>query len=171
MTVRDTVETKALAYAELVEAPGITPASAKRLAIRRGWSRTAGNNGKARVSMPTERLETERAVPSDITRDDVGDTAGDVAGGNTGAVTSDSPDLSAAVAISERHTRRREGELGALRSELEAAEGVRDAERARAAQVAVLKAVPDLERQRLVEARIEADQRREVATAPKGFRA
>ena len=46
------MDTKPLTYAELAEALGITPASAKRLAIRRGWPKQLGNDGKARVMVP-----------------------------------------------------------------------------------------------------------------------
>lgn len=51
------METKLLTYAELAKVLGITPASAKRLAIRRGWAKTIGNDGKAKVSVPVERLD------------------------------------------------------------------------------------------------------------------
>ena len=66
------VDTTSLTYAELAAAIGITPASAKKLAARRGWPRTIGNDGLARVSVPVERL----AVPAHSPEDNPGD--GDV---------------------------------------------------------------------------------------------
>jgi len=162
------VETKSLTYAELGAALGITPASAKRLAIRRGWPKTPGNDGKARVAVPIERLEVERSVSGDDTSaasgDDIGDVTGDDARDDTG-------DLSAAVAVLERHADRLMGELSDLRAKLVAVEGERDTERAKASQVAVLEAILELERQRLAEVRIEADRWRAAATTPRGVAA
>jgi hypothetical protein len=163
------VETKALTYAELGAALGITPASAKRLAIRRAWAKTAGNDGKARVAVPVERLEVEHPVTGDDTGETTRDITGDDTSDATGDITSDKPDLSAAVAILERHTGRLEGELAAMRVKLETVESERDAERARAGQVAVLEAVLEIERTRLAEARTEAERWREAATAPRGL--
>jgi hypothetical protein len=45
-------DTRWMSYAELGEARGINPASAKRLALRRKWLRQAGNDGTARVAVP-----------------------------------------------------------------------------------------------------------------------
>ena len=56
------METRHLTYAELGEALSISAASAKRLAIRRGWPKQPGNDGKARVCVPAERLQVERKV-------------------------------------------------------------------------------------------------------------
>jgi len=50
------MDTKLLTYAELGEALGITGDSAKRLARPRGWMKQPGNGGRARVSVPVERL-------------------------------------------------------------------------------------------------------------------
>ncbi|MBA9065648.1 hypothetical protein GGQ91_005070 [Methylobacterium fujisawaense] len=61
------METKSLTCAELGAALGITAAGAKRLAIRHGWHKVQGNDGKARVAVPIERLEVERPVSSDDT--------------------------------------------------------------------------------------------------------
>jgi hypothetical protein len=43
---------RSLTYAELAEALGITAESANRLARRRRWPRTMGNDGKVRVTVP-----------------------------------------------------------------------------------------------------------------------
>jgi hypothetical protein len=41
-----------MTYAEIAQERGITKASAKKLAIRNGWRRQAGNDGLARVRVP-----------------------------------------------------------------------------------------------------------------------
>lgn len=79
------METKLLTYAELAKALGINAASAKRLAIRKGWKKTIGNDGKARVSVPVERLDQSGGDSS------LGGGAGDVSGVVIGAVASDDP--------------------------------------------------------------------------------
>ncbi len=43
---------QSLTYAELAEALRITPESANRLARRRRWPRSLGNDGKVRVTVP-----------------------------------------------------------------------------------------------------------------------
>jgi hypothetical protein len=45
-----------MTYAELGRLRGISAASAKRLALRHGWRKTAGNDGLARVSVPVTAL-------------------------------------------------------------------------------------------------------------------
>jgi hypothetical protein len=62
-------------------------------------------------------------------------------------------------------------ELAEVREALAAVTVTRDAEAARAGQVAVLEAVLEIERSRLAETRAEADRWREAATAPRGLAA
>lgn len=58
-----------LTYRQLAEQRGISPASAKRLAMRKRWRRQAGNDGIARVAVPmTESREAGPVIP-DITGD------------------------------------------------------------------------------------------------------
>jgi hypothetical protein len=45
-----------LTYDEIAEALGIERESARRLVIRKHWKRTKGNDGKARVEVPTDEL-------------------------------------------------------------------------------------------------------------------
>ena len=156
------MDTKLLSYAELGAALGITPASAKRLAIRRAWAKRPGNDGKTRVAVPIERLQVEPPVTGDATSEATGDIVSDTTRDVTG-------DISATVTVLTRHIERLERELAAAAAE-------RDAERARAAQVNLLKAVLHIERQRLSEthkeaerARDEAERWRQVATAPRGL--
>jgi hypothetical protein len=54
----DTTDTRWLTYDEIAAALGITPDSARRLVARKKWSRTAGNDGKARIGVPVERIPT-----------------------------------------------------------------------------------------------------------------
>lgn len=133
------VETKLLTYAELADALGINPASAKRLAIRRGWQKTPGNDGKARVAVPIERLMVERSDP----RDNTGDNAGDDTQDSPGDVPGDRepPSFLAATAILTQHIERLSNELQEVRSTLEI-------ERARGAQVDALTAILEIERKR-----------------------
>lgn len=141
------VDFKLLTYAELGAALGITAASAKRLAIRRGWQKTPGNDGKARVSVPVERLQAGGDDTGDDTPpvpgDDPNDATGD--GGDT-----QEPHLPVALEVLTRHIERLEGELVEVRSAL-------DAERVRAAQVDALNAVLEIERKRAEELRQERD--------------
>jgi hypothetical protein len=97
------VETRHLTYAELGEALGISAASAKRLAIRRGWPKQPGNDGKARVSVPAERLQVERKA----TRDDASEATGDDAGVVTSAVTGDITSVIEALSPSSARVRNR----------------------------------------------------------------
>jgi len=155
-----------LTYDDAAQALGITPDSVRRLVARKQWPRQHGNDGRTLVAVPLDRLPPDN--PSDISPDSTPDTRGDNTPDNPPAVT---PDMSAAVAVLERHASRLEGELAVLRTKLEAVEGERDAERARAGRIEVLEAVLDLERQRLAEARQEAERWREAATAPRGLAA
>jgi len=143
MTPVTDVETKLLTYAELAEALGINPASAKRLAIRRGWQKTPGNDGKARVAVPIERLMVERSDPRDNTGDDAGDRPSDDTPDSPGDVTGDRepPSFLAATAILTQHIERLSNELQEVRSTLEI-------ERARGAQVDALTAILEIERKR-----------------------
>jgi hypothetical protein len=61
--VTDTGDTRSLTYAEIGKARGISAASAKRLALRHGWRKVAGNDGLARVSVPVTWLETSPETP------------------------------------------------------------------------------------------------------------
>lgn len=102
------MDTKSLTYGELGQALGITPASAKRLAIRRRWPKALGNNGRTRVAVPVEYLETSKPTTDDITKDNIG--------GDTGGVTSDATgDITHALSILSQHIVKLEEELAELR--------------------------------------------------------
>lgn len=57
----DTESGEWLTYAEASERLGIKPESVKRRARSRKWPRRVGNDGAARVLVPSERLEDARA--------------------------------------------------------------------------------------------------------------
>ena len=76
--------TRWLTYEDMGAALGITTESAKRLAMRHKWPRRPGNDGRALVAVPEERLEeAAQAVPGDAigngTDNDAPVTIGDVA--------------------------------------------------------------------------------------------
>ena len=152
------LDTKLLTYIELGAALGITPASAKRLAIRKGWPKKPGNDGRSRVSVPVEALPAEPpVVTGDSTGDDIGDTTGDAASDAAGDITGDKSDAAMIVALLSDYIARVEGELEAVKAKLDTVERERDMERARAIQVDVLNAVLEVERRQAGELRTERD--------------
>src|SRR3954471_9193780 len=62
-------ETVRLTYAELAKARGITPAAAKRMAMRHRWPKQIGNDGLSRVSVPASALVRDT---DDTTNGDIG---------------------------------------------------------------------------------------------------
>jgi hypothetical protein len=171
------MDTRLLTYEELGLALNITPASAKRLAIRRKWAKTIGNDGKSRVAVPVERLTltppSVTPIAGDDTSDDTRDTASDVTGDKGDTV----------VAVLTRHIERLEGQIESLTTKLVTAEADRDSERQRANKLAVeaatvpvlketieaLKAALEAEKHRSADARQERDRWQQFATAPRGF--
>jgi hypothetical protein len=139
------MDTKPLTYAELAEALGITPASAKRLAIRRGWPKQLGNDGKARVMVPLERLE--RPVPDDDTSEATDDAPSVTTGDDTSG---DTRDARALIAFLEA----RVTELGDEVKEL----------RPKAARADVLEAQLEAERRRAEELKTDRDRLLSVVT-------
>jgi hypothetical protein len=75
--VTDTGDTRSLTYAEIGKARGISAASAKRLALRHGWRKVAGNDGFARVSVPVTWLEASPETPLAISPATNADVTGD----------------------------------------------------------------------------------------------
>ena len=64
--------TRWLTYDDMAVALGITAESAKRLAMRRKWPRRPGNDGRALVAVPEDRI-TDAATHGaldDVTGDD-----------------------------------------------------------------------------------------------------
>lgn len=141
------METRLLTYEELGAALNITPASAKRLAIRRKWAKKPGNDGKSRVAVPVERLAVKPPpVTGDSTSDDTdGDTSD-----STGDGAGDRSDIPSVVSVLSRHIERLEMQLTAVIAKLTTVEYERDAERQR------LEAERDAERQRANELALQA---------------
>lgn len=139
------METKSLTYDELGIALGITAASAKRLAIRRKWSKAPGNDGRTRVTVPLERLEeASKRAADDITSDVTSDTAGDI---------------THVVNILSQHIAKLEKELVEVReraSDRDILEG----------QLEGLKTVLEVERKRAEELRVERDRLLDRLMAP-----
>ena len=69
-------ETRWLSYDELAKALGITPNSARRLVARKHWPRKPGNDGRALIAVPTERLAQDR--PPTVVDDDTSAIRADV---------------------------------------------------------------------------------------------
>lgn len=150
------METKSLTYDELGEALGITPASAKRLAIRRKWPKAPGNDGRTRVTVPSERLENSKRPAnddtSDITADDTSADTREVSGNVSG-------DITQVVNILTQHIAKLEKELADVReraSDRDILEG----------QLEGLKTVLEVERRRGEELRVERDRLLDRLMAP-----
>lgn len=131
------MDERLMTYAELAEFLGRSEEAARQLAKRRRWRRVISNeDGRARVAVPVEFLETPRP-PVDPRTDEEPDA---------GQPEDDQSDALSAVAVLREQVDRLIGERDAARTALEM-------ERVRAAQVEVLKAVLESERVRLEDAR------------------
>jgi len=65
-----------MSYAELAQARGISVASAKRLTLRRKWRRQAGNDGTARVGVPTSELTPRTRTSNNVVAESAARLAG-----------------------------------------------------------------------------------------------
>jgi hypothetical protein len=138
---------RVMTYDELAIALRRTPEAVRQLVKRRRWRRSVGNDGKARIAVPIENLESDRI-------DDQGDDpamTGDksqvsalVSPGHTGG---DRPDVAGILA---GHISLLQQELETVRQERDTAKSERDtakaAEQALALQLGALQAVLDAER-------------------------
>lgn len=148
MMTDDSADVRWMTYDEMAEALGITPDSARRLVARRKWPRRQGNDGRARIAVPLERIpDTPPVIPADDDIDDGADEGTDAGG-----------DVTLVVNVLTQHIERLEKELESVKSE-------RDAERIRAAQHALLeaqhdalKSILEMERRRAGEAQQHADE-------------
>lgn len=176
-----------LTYQELADALGIGADSARNLVRRKRWARQSGNDGLARIGVPLEHLDahTHGGIdsPSDPTANvpsEGGTDGGTMAAleAHLGSLQAEVGRLAALNATGRLDLEREQGradalaqELAQVREALAAVTAARDAEAARAGQVAVLDAVLGIERDRLAEARREAERWREAAVAPRGLAA
>lgn len=62
-------ETLRLTYGELAKARGISLASARRMTLRRRWSKAQGNDGKTRVDVPASALDASTDAGNDAVAD------------------------------------------------------------------------------------------------------
>jgi hypothetical protein len=169
------MDTKLLTYAELAQALGITAASAKRLAIRRGWPKQPGNDGRARVAVPVERLLRPNPIGDDDASDDPDDGTSDSTGEAASDDTSESAGgLTSVVNVLTQHIERLAKEIENLKVERDAAQARATALAADAATatalrgtVDALKAALESEKGRLAEVRQDRDRLRVLsALAP-----
>lgn len=66
------MDTELLTYRELAERLGMKPESARKTAQRKGWHRTIGNDGLARVIVPVEAFERPERAAGDVPPDSSG---------------------------------------------------------------------------------------------------
>ena len=155
--------TRWLTYEDMGAALGITTESAKRLAMRHKWPRRPGNDGRALVAVPEERLEeASQVVPGDITGDDTDDAIPDAAGDVSDDGRSDARAL---IGYLERRVEELTDDLADTRNELRAARFEADTLRVQAGRADVLVALIETERARTVEVRTEMTARVDLGRA------
>jgi hypothetical protein len=157
LTTGGAMTTRAMTYQELGEHLGIEPASAKRLALRRKWAKTIGNDGRSRVTVPLDELP-ERAAG-----DDAGDDAVRLKPHANDAASDDTDVVTATVAVLTNHIKRLEGEIEALKKERAEAQ-TRAADRdVLSAQVEALRDALDAANRRGDEQKQRADEQKQSA--------
>ncbi len=145
--------TRWLTYEDMGAALGITTESAKRLAMRHKWPRRPGNDGRALVAVPEERLEEAAQL---VRGDAIGDGTDDDTPVTSGDVTDDGrSDARALIGYLERRVEELTDDLADTRNELRAARFEADTLRAQAGRADVLVALVEAERTRTAEVRTE----------------
>lgn len=146
-------ETRWLTYDDMAEALNITPDSARRLATRHRWPRRPGNDGRALVAVPEERLERPHEPRADAAPDEGSDGAPEAG-----------RDARALIHYLERRVGELTDDLGQARriaeeARAEAREARVAAEdlRAKAGQIDVMTALVAAERAHLFEVRTDRD--------------
>lgn len=146
--------TRWLTYDDMAEALNITPDSARRLSTRHKWPRRPGNDGRALVAVPEERLERPHEPRSETGVDEAVAEAVPEAG----------RDARALITYLERRVGELTDDLSQSRrvaeeARLEAREAriAVEALRVQAGQVDVLTALVAAERAHLSEVRVERD--------------
>ncbi len=155
--------TRWLTYEDMGVALGITSESAKRLAMRHKWPRRPGNDGRALVAVPEERLEE---VAQAVASGSIADGADDDTPVTAGDVTDDGrSDAHALIGYLERRVEELTDDLADTRNELRAARFEADTLRAQAGRADVLVALVETERTRTVEVRTEMTARIDLGRA------
>ena len=146
-------ETRWLTYDDMAERLGITADSARRLATRHKWPRRPGNDGRALVAVPAERLDRPHDPRPDAGADDGLDDGHDVG-----------RDARALIGYLERRVGELAEELAQsrrvaedARAEARDARLAADALRVQAGQADVLSALVAAERSHLAEVRSERE--------------
>lgn len=146
-------ETRWLTYDDMAEALNITPDSARRLATRHRWPRRPGNDGRALVAVPAERLERPHEPRADAAPDDGADAPPEAG-----------RDARALIHFLERRVGELADDLGharriaeEARAEAREARTAAEALRVQAGQVDVLTALVAAERAHLSEVRVDRD--------------
>jgi hypothetical protein len=139
-------DARLLTYAELGELLGIEPESAKRRAVRAGWRRVPGNEGRTLVAVPRTAIPEHPSVPR--TTAELGETspgvgaagrAGDIPG-DIAQIPRDAPvrpgmehtlsraldDLREALRNAEQRLVEAEGRAGRAEARADAAQGLAD---------------------------------------------
>ncbi len=152
--------TRWLTYDDMAEALNITPDSARRLATRHKWPRRPGNDGRALVAVPEERLDRPHEPRAEAPDDDA-DASPDAG-----------RDARALVAYLERRVGELTDELAEARrlgeearGEAREARAAAEALRVQAGQADVLTALVAAERAHLCEVRVERDRLVALLTA------
>ena len=149
--------TRWLTYDDTGAALGITTESAKRLAMRHRWPRRPGNDGKALVAVPEERIAQaatgDRA--DDGRRDDTGEGGPGGAGVTGGAPDDSRGDARALIGYLERRVDELTDQLSEARTEARGFRFEAEGLRVQASQVDVLTALVETERARMADARAE----------------
>jgi hypothetical protein len=153
------METRWLSYDEIAAALRITPASARRLVARnKQWPRKSGNDGRARIGIPAERLPPDNptdAVP-DVRHDAVPDDIPGVSG-TIAALEAHVETLKAALAKAETEAARERGRADGLNQDLDVAWRELALAKAEAATVPALKTALAASRDQTAEIRAERD--------------
>ena len=124
--------TRWLTYDGLAEALGINPDSARRLVARRRWPKKPGNDGRALIAVPLERLPPDNPldVPSDR-----GDVRADTTPVVPPVVPPDTPDSPSPVHVLQARVTELEAELRTERERSAGLAAVADAERRHTAEI------------------------------------
>ncbi len=151
--------TRWLTYDDMAEALNITPDSARRLATRHKWPRRPGNDGRALVAVPEERLERPhepRAEAPEPSTEDAPETSRD-ARALIDYLERRIGELSGELSEARRIADEARQDCQQARAEAREAWDAADVLRARAGQADVLTALVAAERAHLCEVRVERD--------------
>ncbi len=122
--------TRWLTYDDLAAALRITPDSARRLVARRKWPKRPGNDGRALVAVPADRLPPDS--PPDVPSDSIPDVREDVPPDITPVVP---PDIPSPVHALQARVTELEADLRTERERSAGLSAVAEAERRHAAEI------------------------------------